>query len=100
MRHFQGVPYVDIGVEAMVTLADGTVVHVPVKIISNTVPPGCETIGVYEIKYEALGPGPNGPSSLGKRATARRVVEIGKYSCGVFLLLGCLIGYWNKIFRA
>ena len=98
VRHFQGVPYADVGAEATVTLAGGTTLRVPVKIISNTVPADCETIGVYEIEYEALGPGPNGPSSLGTRVTARRVVEIGKYSFGVFLLLGYLIGYWNKYF--
>ena len=77
VRHFQGVPYADIGTEATVTLAGGTTLRVPVKIISNAVPPGCETIGVYEIEYEALGPDPYGTPLEGERATARRVVEIG-----------------------
>ena len=78
LRHFQEVPYVDIGAEATVTLADGTVMPVDVKSISNTVPAGCETLGQYEIEYEAVGPGPDGTPSTGKRATARRIVEIGK----------------------
>ena len=79
VRHFQGVPYVDIGAEATVTLADGTVMPVPVKTISNTVPAGCETIGQYEIEYEAYGPGPDGTPDGGKRAKAQRIVEIGRY---------------------
>ena len=59
VRHFQEIPYVDIGAEATVTLADGTVMPVPVEMISNTVPPGCETLGQYEIEYVAFGPGCN-----------------------------------------
>ena len=79
VRHFQGVPYVDIGAKATVTLADGTVIPIPMKTISNTVPAGCETIGQYEIEYEAFAPGPDGTPAGGKRATARRIVEIGRY---------------------
>ena len=84
VRHFQGVPYVDTGAEATATLADGTAMPVPVKTISNTVPAGCETIGLYEIEYEAFGPsckcsGCQAKASppIGKRVTARRSVSIG-----------------------
>ena len=79
VRHFQGIPYVDIGAKATATLAGGTVIPIPMKTISNTVPPGCETIGQYEIEYEAYGPGPDGTPDGGKRAKARRIVEIGRY---------------------
>ena len=88
VRHFQGVPYVDAGAEATVTMTNGTLIPANVKAISNTVPPGCETLGLYEIEYEAFGPGPNGPSSRGNRASARRIVEIGKYSFAVFFTFG------------
>ena len=94
-QHLQGVPYVDIGAEATVTLADGTVMPVDVKSISNTVPAGCETLGQYEIEYEAVGPGPNGPNSRGKRVTARRIVEIGKYSFAVSLCPFCSFGLFD-----
>ena len=92
VRHFQGVPYVDIGAEATVTLADGTVMPVPVKTISNTVPAGCETIGLYEIEYEAFGPGckccgcqTKASPPDGARVTAKRIVEIG--DCSIFARL-------------
>ena len=89
VRHFQRVPFADTGAEAVVTLADGTVMPVPVKTISNTVPLGCETLGQYEIEYEAFGPGPTGTPSAGKRATARRIVEIG--SCMFAISLGFIL---------
>ena len=79
VRHFQGVTYDDNGAEATVTLADGSTMSIPVKTISNTVPPGCETIGQYEIEYEALGPDAYGTPLKGNRTTARRIVEIGIY---------------------
>ena len=80
VRHFQGVPYVDNGAEATMALADGTEMPVPVKTISNAVPADCETVGLYEIKYEAFGPDPYGTPLGGKRKTARRLVDIGKSS--------------------
>ena len=103
-RHFQGVPYVDVGAEATVTLADGTVMPVPVKTISNTVPPGCETLGQYEIEYEAFGPGCNccgcqakASPPLGKRVTATRTVEIGLYlSCCAF---ACVLLHGTNLTR-
>ena len=86
VRHFQGVPYVDTGVKASVTLEDGASKTVPFKTLSNTVPPGCETLAQYEIVYEAIGPGCNccgcqTKASLpdGARATAKRIVEIGQF---------------------
>ena len=99
VRHFQGFPYVDIGAEATVTLADGSTMPVPVKVVLNPLPPHCETIGLYEIEYEAFSPGPDGTPSGGKRATAQRIVEIGRYSlvisllCIFKLVLGLLTGY-------
>ena len=102
VRHFQGFPYVDAGAEAKVTMANGALVPVHVKTISNTVPPGCETLGQYEIEYEAFGPDPNGTPSSGKRATAQRIVEIGKYLLVISFImhflkvvLGLLTGYRN-----
>ena len=79
VRHFQGVPYVDIGAEATLTLANGTVMPIPVKTIANALPPSCETLGLYEIEYEAIGPDLYATPLRGKRATALRIVEIGKY---------------------
>ena len=84
VSHFQEVPYFDIGAEATVPYADGTKMPVPVKTILNTVPPGCETLGQYEIEYEAFGPGckccgcqAKASPPLGTRKTARRMVTIG-----------------------
>ena len=84
VSHFRGVPYFDIGAKATVPYADGTAMPVPVKTILNTVPAGCETVGLYEIEYEAFGPsckcsGCQAKASppLGKRVTARRSVAIG-----------------------
>ena len=51
VRHFQGVPYVDVGAEVTVTLADETTKIVQMETISTTVPAGCETLGQYEIQY-------------------------------------------------
>ena len=105
VRHFQGVPYVDNGAEATVTLADGTEMPVPVKTISNTVPPGCKKIGQYEIEYEALGPDAYGTPLRGNRTTACRVVEIGIFVVGNVVsldcrvALACLIGCWNRSFH-
>ena len=74
---------------------------VPVKTISNTVPPGCETIGQYEIEYEAFGPDPDGMLAGGNRVTARRIVEIGKKLFAIYFIvhfpnffLGLLISFW------
>ena len=83
---FQGVPYVDAGAKAEVKLADGTVMPLPVKTVSNTVPPECETLGVYEIEYEAFGPSctccgckAKATPPHGMRVAAKRCVEIGRF---------------------
>ena len=85
--HFQGVPFFDIGAEATVPYEDGTAMPVPVYTKVNTVPPGCETLGQYEIEYEAFAPGcdccgcqtKDSPPN-GTRVAARRIVEIGNRS--------------------
>ena len=83
VHHFQGIPYLDIGAEATILLADGTATNL-VVVAMSTVPSGCDTLGEYEVEYEAFGPGceccgcrAQTPAPLGKRVTARRIVEIG-----------------------
>ena len=84
VRNFQGVPYNDIGADATVTFPDGISQVVPVATVSNTVPPGCDTVGQYEVEYEAFAPGCKccGCEALasvpaGKHVRATRIVEIG-----------------------
>ena len=65
------VPYIDPGARAKRLLADGTYRDVPVTTVSSAELKACNTLGRYEVQYEAVGP-------HGYTARARRCVEVGQ----------------------
>ena len=73
VRHEKDFPYIDLGATAKILLADGTHRDLPVTTVLSTVPPPCNTLGKYEVHYEATGP---------HGFTSRRVrhVQIGLFA--------------------
>ena len=72
--HEQGVPYDDLGAISQVFTPDHTYADVRVRTVSSSVPSPCDTLGKYEVHYEALG-----PHGL-YVARAQRTVQIGQFA--------------------
>ena len=73
IKHEKDVPYVDLIPNAEIVLADGTHRDVPVTTVLNTVPAICNTLGKYEVHYEATGP-------YGFTSQHIRHVQIGQFT--------------------
>ena len=72
MCHEKGIPFVDLGATAKMYLADGSTQDIPVTTVSNSVPSPCDTLGSYEVEYEAEG-------LYGFTSWRTREVEIGRF---------------------
>ena len=73
--HEKSIPFHDPGATAQVLLPGHTYMDVPVTTVSNTVPAVCDTLGDYEVQYEAVGP--HGLYTI----QATRKVIIGQCTC-------------------